>query len=470
MSNITDSQAPNPKKDGLYNMISKGNQMAALLKRFGNTPFTERNQGFKYAAIVVSFCINILSIAGAFYGLYWLAMFVSSYPLVTSVLCVVLLVAKEWGKRKSSDNFWDIYHFKNEIVGGWLALSFILFSISAGLTALGTYQSIKAYAPEAVLITTDSLTLNLEAQIAVLDQNIEDAKSTKWKGTTTTDATRNIKTYNRQKTPLLEALTARKLKIADKNENLETVQTATVEQVAFWMIVIYLILEIIFEGCMCFCSYFDMRKMLEDCQDNPDAAVHILSTYKKTAPAVFPNQLHAIAASKQDEDIRMMLKQIQENQKQTYKQPVVVKPFQNQTGATKQAKQTPPPTPETPRGETAETVVAQHFQPETAPLETSQRNDSNPVTKTIVETETEVVFETVDEKYLRQKYKVAWRRLKTQTNKATPTKNRDEIGKQLKDLGYRIFEIDEPRDVIFKAKNGSYFGNKRLIELYKNEI
>ena len=92
------------------------------------------------------------------------------------------------------------------------------------------------------------------------------------------------------------------------------------------------------------------------------------------------------------------------------------------------------------------------------------------MTKQVVETNTEIVLVNVNESYIRQKYKLAWKRYNTQENNSTPKKNRDQLGKQLTALGYSIFEIDKPLDVIFKDQNGKLHGTPSMLKKYKDEL
>lgn len=455
-------------KNSLWDMLNSGNDLNNLLKRFGQGSFSEKNKWLKYTAFTTALFVGLLSAVGSFYGLYYILSFTSLYPALSAALCVVLLLLVEFAKRRSSDNFWDIYFARKSVVIGWLAFSFFLFAVSAALTGVGIYQGMQDFAPAPTYITQDSTVMYLEGEIAKLDANIENAENTKWKGTTTNHATKNINRYTAMKAPLLAQLTERKMSLAAKNETIETDTADTVKQVAMWSVLFYLLLELMFEASMAFCCYYDLRRMLEKLHDRPEAAAAILGNYAVTAPALFaaptPQQITAPTPST-DPLVLAMLQDIQSNQPKPTA-PTVVRGFQpKQNGETP-----PPPRSETPRAETGETVEAQLFQPETARAKQAQRNRLNPLMKRAIETETEIVFEDSNEKYLRQQYKLAWRRLATQKNPATPKKNLETFGKKLEGLGYQILTIEEPRDVIFKTREGSYFGNKRLVEAHKDVL
>lgn len=254
---------------GLFHQLTKQQKLQRLLHRFGQQSYTEKNLFWKNTALIWSYLVNIASIATAFYGLLWfLQQVISNYYFAAAVTALALIMIT-LAQRKSSDNFWDAYWMTDKPQYTWLAVSFGLMALSMLSSGWGTYQGNKDTNDGPVLITTDSTLNDLQLQLADVNGVIEANKNTTWKGKIVEQARINIAINSDIKKSILQEISERRAKLESENETIIETYQEEEHFVGTTLLLLYILLEITFEGCMCFCSFYDYRKFLEEISELP---------------------------------------------------------------------------------------------------------------------------------------------------------------------------------------------------------
>lgn len=258
----TPSTAAGHSNETLYKAVKSQQRFEKLHSRFsGGKSFAEENQKWRTVAVVTSYLINALSIAGAFYGAVWLFGWFGAGKEVSYVLAAALLLMVEIGRRWAADFVWDKWFHLGKVAAAFLALNIALFVVSATSSGFGIYRGIVDNSQPAPTLS-DSTLIKMEGEAAAIRGDIETAKDTKWKGTVTVDAQKAIKSSSKSLATLTDAITDRRAKLSSKQETAETEHTADVRTVGLIAVAIYLFLELIFQICVRFVSLYDYREFL----------------------------------------------------------------------------------------------------------------------------------------------------------------------------------------------------------------
>lgn len=253
------------KNSELFQANWQAKKAEKLAKRFGHKSWCERHSLLKGMAYSFSFLINVISIIGAFYGTYWAFQFMGGSPYVSAALAALLLVLLEVAKRHSSDEVWDQYWSLRQVNMGWVGLSVILFIISAALSGFGIWQGTQDFAPQANIIRNDSTLTMLSKELANSERTIEALGNNKnEQGVVFYHSQRAIKEFATQQNALLGALLKKQNEIDQLNNTATQQQQMTVQRAATIALLLYLMLEVLFECCMSFCSHYDFRDYLEE--------------------------------------------------------------------------------------------------------------------------------------------------------------------------------------------------------------
>jgi len=168
--------------------------------------YFHKYQGFKNTVLALSYLFNVISALTASYLVFWLIKWLTGIAIVAYLLAGIFLFFIEQLKRKSSSEFFQVLFFKKKIAHGWLILSLAIFGLSVTSTYYGTDKATGDFAPTAPIITQDSVLNILYAQLDTTENQINDARKTKWRGTTTRTSQQTIKELTTQKTQLLKAI------------------------------------------------------------------------------------------------------------------------------------------------------------------------------------------------------------------------------------------------------------------------
>ena len=228
--------------------------------RFEKKPWLIRQKGNRTIVKYASWTFQFISIAAGFYGAKIIMEFLPLPVFAQWIAAALVLVFIEILKRKYSDQFWDsVVAFRKALTtrirwGSGIA-NVSLFIVSIGLSVGGVYFGVIDFSPD----NPDAIALN---------EKIETAKAdlAAWKKDPANLVSNGQVKWNLRKIP------------QQKEESIIALETAYFDQFGTyapssdwdlrnefrrWFSVIATILaELLFEGCMLFASFYDLRYAL----------------------------------------------------------------------------------------------------------------------------------------------------------------------------------------------------------------
>lgn len=279
----------NHSDETLFHAVKQQQDFEKLHRRFAAKDFISRNQFWRLAALVTSYLINAISITGAFYGAFTLFRYFGAGQEISGILAAGLLILIEIGRRKAADSVWDDWFKMKSVAAGFLMLNIILFCLSASSSGYGIYQGITDAAPPAPTIQ-DSTLHQLEQQAAAIQANIDASKKTTWRGKITSESQKAIARYSETQAKLLAAITERTANNTAKEEAIERSHREEIKLAACIAVGVYLILEMFFQACMAFMSYYDYRKYLLELQAGRQSVL----THQPQTVSIDPDTLAAL--------------------------------------------------------------------------------------------------------------------------------------------------------------------------------
>ena len=241
---------------GLY---ASRDSMKRYENRFERKPWLIRHLPTRQLARLGGYFAQVVSVLAGFYGakvvMEFIPVPIPYFEYIMAAFCLVLL---EILKRRFSDRFWDSVFgarlgFNVRVRWGSGAANIILLFVSLALSVGGMYFAATDFSPD-----------NPEA--IALNQKIETAKQdlAAWKKDPANLVSNGQVKWNLRKIP------------QQKEEAIIALETAYFDQFGtyaptsdwdirnafrkYFAVILTLIAELLFEGCMAFASYYDARK------------------------------------------------------------------------------------------------------------------------------------------------------------------------------------------------------------------
>lgn len=258
-------------KADLYYSLSDNSKATKRTIRFKAKTWCQEYHWLRKAFGLLSWIIQILAIAAAFYGAQLLAMKGFENASAVVIVATTFLVILELLQRHSSDKLWDKYWSSYQWSTIWISLSIALFLITGSIGVYGTYSSVTHLADAPTLITNDSILNALEAEEAILKKEIASIeKQTDSKGIIFYKIQDEYSEKLASRTTIADKILKRKEAIEANNKIAEIRSADDVRTDAKMLVLIFIALGFLFELCMCFNSYYDFREECEENEDNPE--------------------------------------------------------------------------------------------------------------------------------------------------------------------------------------------------------
>ena len=258
-------QTTNPHSEG-FAEFGNARLFERLQKKFKPKPYHYQYRIIRAVVLGSSFLFHVLSGATAA-ALIWI--FISkliSSELLAGAITLAALAALEISKRETSGRFFhDFLQFGK--FSPALAFAVIgLAGISTTCSYFGAEKAVKTFTAAPTLISADSTTAPLRANLASIEKEISAARETKWKGKTTERSQRTIERLTRQKETVISELVRQQQRIDGKNDTVEADHTTTTEANANGFAAFTLICEILLIFALFYLQYFDYRSWAEHCK------------------------------------------------------------------------------------------------------------------------------------------------------------------------------------------------------------
>lgn len=237
--------------------------------------YFEKYKGFKDTVLVLSYLFNLASMLTASYAIFWLTKWLTGLVIIAYIVAGVFLFFLEKLKRKSSNEFFQVWFFRKEIAVGWLGLSLCCLGISLFSSAFGTKTGTEELSPSTELIATDSTATAYRNEVTKLKKENEKLSSqTNHEGT----IYYKLQSIIGQNTAMIADYNTRILaldkKLEGKNELLSTSYQDQVNLTAWTLVWITILLELFFEACIAYIWYYHYRSYVErNSTELPDANI-----------------------------------------------------------------------------------------------------------------------------------------------------------------------------------------------------
>jgi len=397
---------------------------------------------------VFAFFILTFSVISATFGVYTLVSFIIPIPAIALIASLVATSIIAYIQLKSSHQLWDTFFSKDKIDYTWLTVNIIIVCLSMAGSGFGLYQATLTADTGAEIIEHDETLAYYQDQLANVNAGIEASKKTTWKGKITRKSQSAIKEYTKSQNALVQNIAGRMSKVDSTNEDIKAQHKVSLWHIFLSVLLIYLILEISFESSMCFTRYYDRIDYLERTKNTITEG----PTFSKVGELNNnENLLNNVAPpSYNTKALRpigfqpMPSKPLASNTSEQVVQ-------KTKTTAPKQAKTTVEQTvqPNLNNSKTA-LVTANAIKP-VQPIQAVQVEKPKQAVQSVqstvqaVQTNTEtIIIVDSNEASLRSRCKLAYKRMHTQKDPATPTKNYQKFKGMLEALGYEVTPTTHP--------------------------
>ena len=245
-----------------YQTFRASSMYATLERKFLPVPYWKKYRIVRFITLIASYLFNILSgVTAASLVYFFLLDLTNEWVAFTGTLTTIALL--EVFKRKLSSLTFKEY-LMNRVVLVLPTLLLILFScLSISSSYFGSKEMVFQFSPTAPITTLENATTDLDRQILDVDEQIEEARNTRWLGTTTSESQATITSLNNQK----EALLLEKIRVREKTDKangvIEKSYSQEINIQANHFAFITLFLELLFLVSAFYLQYYDFRSYIE---------------------------------------------------------------------------------------------------------------------------------------------------------------------------------------------------------------
>jgi len=234
-----------------------------LTKKFTPLPYYLRFKLLRFVAFIASYCFNIFSAFTAATLVYFFIQKLTGNYIFAVLVTGAFILLLEVSKRLTAGRFFqNILQFKKFTFGLFL-IGLLLHSLSIVFSFYGSQRAVQSFTPAPELIITDTLTNYHKEQIVIIENEIQEARNTRWKGTTTVDSQRTIKSLTNQKENLQAALLGIESQAIADNRKTEKEHDNKTKVNAYHFALFTLLLEALFLLCAWYLEYYDYRTYAE---------------------------------------------------------------------------------------------------------------------------------------------------------------------------------------------------------------
>ena len=262
--NSPDFPTQNPFSEH-FQKFGKTRLFDRLEQKFTPKPYYYQYRTLRAVVFGASFLFHILSAATAAALVYIFVGKLIPSPAFAAVVTLAALVALELAKRETSGRFFhDALQF-GKFSPGLLAVVLGLSAASITASYFGAEKAVRELTPPPALVSTDTVTAPIRAQLSAIDGQINDAKRNTWKGKVTTRSQRTIDRLTRQKEALVNEMIRQQTRTDERNDATEQQHTTTTEANAEGFALFTLACEVLLIVCLWFLQYYDFRSFAEYC-------------------------------------------------------------------------------------------------------------------------------------------------------------------------------------------------------------
>jgi hypothetical protein len=243
-----------------------------LVEKFKPKPYYIKFKPLRVIALVASYLFNVFSGVTASVLVFFFAYGLTGSTIAAGIITTAFLAVLEITKRRTFGVlFRDAMQYR-KASPGLIALALFALTIS-GLSITSSYfgadRTIREFTADPQLVNADTITAPIRAELAEIDQQITDARNTKWMGTTTRTSQQAIKNLTEQKAALVARLVEIESRADRRNDQLEQEHQARTEITAGHFAAVTLFLELLFILCAFYLEFYDYRSLAEFAETKP---------------------------------------------------------------------------------------------------------------------------------------------------------------------------------------------------------
>ena len=248
-----------------YQAFQESTLYTKLTQKFTPLPYWKKYRLVKLITLVASYLFNVLSgITASSLVYFFLLKLTNEWAAFSCTLIGITLL--ELFKRKLSSLTFKEFLMNRKIQ----YLSVVLLTVLSGISILSSYYGSKElvfkFSPAAPLVKLEDATYDLDTQLTNIEEQIAEARETKWAGTTTSASQKTITSLNKQKEALLAEVIRVRKQTDEENEfaQAEHLQELTINANHFALLT--LLLELLFLASAFYLQYYDFRSYIEFCR------------------------------------------------------------------------------------------------------------------------------------------------------------------------------------------------------------
>jgi len=244
-----------------FESFKETNYFKLLDGKYKPIPYYKKYKMIQRITFVASYLFNFLSAFTASSLVYFFILSIAHIEQVALAAALLFVVLLEMMKRKLSSLIYKEFLMTRRKFLFPTTILLILSIMSISSSYYGSKKIVVEYSDAPELVQKD--VSNLEKQIALLDIQIDEARDTKWKGTTTPVSQETINSLSIQKEKLLSELIRNSEQTDNSNHNLITNHVQMVQKSASYFALVTLLLELLFLISTYYLEYYDYRSYLE---------------------------------------------------------------------------------------------------------------------------------------------------------------------------------------------------------------
>ncbi len=233
-----------------------------LNKKFTPLPYCKKYKLLKNIVLVASYIFNLLSGITASSLLYFFVLGLTKSQIAFAITLVIIALLELLKRNLSGLTFKDYLMYKK--IPLLLVVTLITLSVLSILSSyFGSKELVFNLSTPALVSSVEDATSSLDAQIKSINQQIKDARETRWSGTTTSASQKTITSLNKQKEALLKEVIRVREKVDTDNDEIETQHLRKLTINANHFALITLLLELLFLSSTFYLQYYDFRSFIE---------------------------------------------------------------------------------------------------------------------------------------------------------------------------------------------------------------
>ena len=234
-----------------------------LARKYQPTPYYKKYGLIRKITLISSYGFNLLSGVTASTLIFLFLKALLNTWILALIITTSSILILELLKRKLGSIIFKEYLIQNKIQWMTIMAFATLSCISILSSYYGSKKMIITFSADSPLVSNDSAISTLELELMKINQQIDNARATRWKGTTTTKSQQTINSLSNQKELILSEIFRVNQKTDILNDQLKVKHEQKVMLQANHFAIATLLFELFFLICTYYLEFYDYRSYVE---------------------------------------------------------------------------------------------------------------------------------------------------------------------------------------------------------------